>query len=176
MNAIVPTVVRFLAALVIPIAVVTTVFGLLLIGKSTRGLTRRRSVQNAPFPSPGLSPPTESGSTDMERVAVGLCALLALAGVAGLVTSQVRRNPGFHPWILVWIGLIIIVVAPALLWHSRWRVFAEGLAAVALSVAAVITGFSIGFAFVPLLAAMSWVCYQHLRADTRNPPEASTVR
>jgi presenilin-like A22 family membrane protease len=62
------------------------------------------------------------------------------------------------------------------LWKSRWRVVAEGLATVSIAVAAILSGFSIGFLLVPLVILMIWVCVIRLRAAyrTRYLTEAAT--
>lgn len=68
------------------------------------------------------------------------------------------------------LGAIILAVAlivKSLRSHSSWRIVAEGLATIGLAVLAVLSGFSIGYMFVPLLVVMMWVCIQHLRTHTR---------
>jgi hypothetical protein len=67
------------------------------------------------------------------------------------------------------LSLLLVVATlllglPAILWRTQLRLAAEGLATVALALSAVITGASIGFAFVPLILIMIWVCVRHLWA------------
>jgi hypothetical protein len=81
--------------------------------------------------------------------------------------NAIRGNRFTNPLSAVFLGFVLLLSLPALMWRSHWRVPAEGLATIALSGVAVLSGFSIGFMFVPLLVAMLWICIQHLRADAK---------
>jgi hypothetical protein len=72
--------------------------------------------------------------------------------------------------------LILAIALPALLWNSRWRKAAEGVATAALSVDAILAGFSIGPLFVPLVILMLWVCAERIRETWNAPVPTSATR
>lgn len=150
--------VRALASLIIPLSVAAAVLGLILVVVSLRRI------------STGGEQP---GSYLLESVAVVLCGTFSVVGAIGLLINEVRRNAIAHPAILIVLSVLMMIGAPALVWKSRWRVPAEGLATVAVAAATVLTGFSIGFAFVPLVALMILLCARHLALFLR--PEKLAV-
>ena len=116
------------------------------------------------------------GSSAAERVSVFLSALISLIGITALVTNALRKEAIPVVFSIAAAGLILLLAAPALLWRSQWRVPAEGLATIGLSVVAILSGFSIGYAFVPLLVLMVWVCIRHLRSGSVGPGHVSHPR
>ena len=156
------TVVRGLVRLIIQISIVAAVFGFVLIPVSARRLARAGAVQKHELGDDTRS--SMPNSPALERIAVTVCALLAIVGVTAMVTNEIRRNPVPHPAFPALLALLVLLSAPALMWRSRLRVPAEGLATIAVSVVAVLTGFSIGVAFLPLVVLMMWVCFRHLRS------------
>lgn len=112
----------------------------------------------------------------LERVAVGLCAAVAMLGFIGTVETLLLRKPDFPPLAIAFAASVILCSLPALLWRSRWRGVAEGAATVFIAVAAILSGFSIGFMFVPLVALMIWVCFLRLIRGFRAAREGATPR
>jgi hypothetical protein len=118
-------------------------------------------------PRPGLSPPS-TGSL-VEKIAVGLCGGVALLGLLGTIETLLPRKPDFPPRSVLLAAAIILTGLPAVAWKSRWRGVAEGVATVSIATAAILTGLSIGFLFVPLLILMVWVCVARVRTTLRSP-------
>jgi hypothetical protein len=119
-------------------------------------------------------PPPRNPAPIVERIAVGLCAPLPILGLIVIVHSIGWRTPG-SPFFLRWPEKVAVVATlvlglPAILWTTRLRIAAEGLATIALGVVSVLTGMSIGILFVPLTVLMIWTCVRHLRdiAQSRN--------
>lgn len=110
----------------------------------------------------------------VERVGVGLLGGVAALGLLGLVESFRTVRPDFPPLAAAFTVAILFCGLPAILWKSRWRVVAEGIATISIGVAAILSGFSIGFLLVPLVVLMIWVCFARLRAAyrARNVAEA----
>lgn len=104
----------------------------------------------------------------LERIAVGLCGGVAFLGFLGIVQTLIPPRPGFSPrsgfspLSAVFAGAVLLASLPALLWRSRWRGVAEGVATVCVAVMAFLSGFTIGFMFVPLAALMIWICFMRL--------------
>lgn len=138
---------RFLQLLVLPVGVAGTVVGLLT---AVRFLLRNPRLRH------------DAGV--IEALAVGLCGGVAALGLLVLVESFRSVRPDFPPLAAAFTVAILFCGLPAILWKSRWRVVAEGIATVSLSVGAMLSGLSIGFLFVPLVLLMIWVCYARLRA------------
>jgi hypothetical protein len=103
----------------------------------------------------------------VERIAVGLCAGVAMLGFLGTIETVFARRPDFPPFAMLFAVAILLCGLPAVLWKSRWRGVAEGAATVSIALAAILSGFSIGFFFVPLVILMTWVCIQRLRVNAR---------
>ena len=142
---------RFMTLLVLPVGVAGIVVGLFT---AVRFLLR--------------NPRTRHDAGFVEAAAVGLCGGVAALGILGLIESFRSVRPDFPPLAAAFTVAILFCGLPAILWKSRWRVVAEGIGTVALSVASILSGFSIGFLFVPLVLLMIWVCYARLRAAYRS--------
>lgn len=110
----------------------------------------------------------------VERIAVGLCAGVAMLGFLGTIESVFTRRPDFPPLAVAFAVAVILCALPALAWRSRWRGVAEGVGTVSISIAAILSGFSIGFFFVPLGILMIWVCVLRLRIAARSSVKRDT--
>jgi hypothetical protein len=143
---------RFLQILDLPIGVVAIAVGLFT---AIRFLLR--------------NPRTNYDGGLAERIAVGLCGGVAALGLLGLVESFRTVRPDFPPLAAAFTVAVLFCGLPAILWKSRWRVVAEGIATISLAVAAILSGFSIGFLFVPVVILMIWVCFDRLRASYKTP-------
>ena len=144
-------IVRFLQLLDLPVGILAIAVGLFT---AIRFLLR--------------NPRTKYEGGLLERVAVGLCGGVAALGLLGLVESFRTTRPDFPPLAAAFTVAVLFCGLPAILWKSRWRVVAEGIATVSIAVAAILSGFSIGFLFVPLVILMVWVCFARLRAAYRS--------
>jgi len=143
---------QFLTMLDLPVGLVGIVVGL---------LTAVRLVPRSA--SPYLA---EAGL--VERIAVGFCAGVAMLGFLGTIETVFAKKPDFPPLAMLFAVAILLCGLPAVLWKSRWRRVAEGVATVSIAVAAILSGFSIGFLFVPLVILMIWVCTRQIWADERS--------
>lgn len=154
-------VVRFLQLLDLPVSILAILIGLLT---AIRFLLR--------------NPRTNFDGGLVERLTVGLCGGVAALGLLGLVESFRTVRPDFPPLAAAFTVAILFCGLPAILWKSRWRVVAEGIATVSIATAAILSGFSIGFLLVPLVILMMWVCFARLRAAYRSRylAEAATSR
>jgi hypothetical protein len=152
---------RFLQLLVLPVGVVGIAVGLFT---AVRFLLRNPRVRH----NAGV----------VEALAVGLCGGVSALGLLGLVESFRSVRPDFPPLAAAFTVAILFCGLPAILWKSRWRVVAEGIATLSLSVGSILSGFSIGFLLVPLILLMIWVCYARLRAAyrSRSVVEAATSK
>jgi hypothetical protein len=115
-------------------------------------------------------PTTLPESSFLERSTVGVCALISLLSL--VVAVQSIRLDGATlrgRWRLSVLLVVAIILSglPAILWKTRLRWPAEGIASIALAVAAVLSMFSIGLFFVPLVVLMTWICIQHVRVVNR---------
>jgi TRAP-type C4-dicarboxylate transport system permease small subunit len=142
---------RFLQLLVLPVGVAGTAVGLFT---AIRFLLRNPRVRH----NAGV----------VEALAVGLCGGVAALGILGLVESFRSVRPDFPPLAAAFTVAILFCGLPAILWKSRWRVVAEGIATLSLSIGAILSSFTIGFLLVPLMLLMIWVCYARLRAAYRS--------
>lgn len=142
---------RFLQLLVLPVGVAGTAVGLFT---AIRFLLRNPRVRH----NAGV----------LEALAVGLCGGVAALGILGLVESFRSVRPDFPPLAAAFTVAILFCGLPAILWKSRWRVVAEGIATLSLSIGAILSSFTIGFLLVPLMLLMIWVCYARLRAAYRS--------
>ena len=111
-----------------------------------------------------------------ERIAVGLCLAVSMLGAFGILLTILRRQTPPTLLATVFAVLILAIALPALLWNSRWRKAAEGVATAALSVDAILAGFSIGPLFVPLVILMLWVCAERIRETWNAPVPTSATR
>jgi hypothetical protein len=151
MESVAVVVVRTLQYLIVPVGIAGIAVGLFTAG---RFLLRNPRVRQ------------DAGV--VEAFAVGLCGGVAALGLLGLVESFRTTRPDFPPLAAAFTVAILFCGLPAILWKSRWRVVAEGIATISISVAAILSGFSIGFLLVPLTVLMIWVCYARLRAAYRS--------
>jgi hypothetical protein len=125
--------------------------------------------------------PSSSHATTLgrlpERMGVGLCMAVAVLGALGIVITSLRRQPPPTLLALFFALLILVMALPALLWNSKWRRSAEGVATAALSLDAILAGFSIGPLFVPLVLLMLWVCVERIREtwNARIPTPSTRV-
>jgi hypothetical protein len=147
------TVSHFLTALDLPVGLIAIVVGLFT---AVRLVPR---AANQYLPEIGL----------VERIAVGLCAGVAMLGVLGTIESVFTRRPDFPPLAVLFAIAIILCGLPAIAWKSRWRGVAEGVGTISIACAAILSGFSIGFFFVPLVILMIWLCVLRLRAARISP-------
>ena len=151
MESVAVAVVRGLQFLILPVGVAAIAIGLFT---AARFLLRNPRVRH------------DAGV--VEAVAVGLCGGVAALGLLGLVETFRTSRPDFPPLAAAFTVAILFCGLPAILWKSRWRVVAEGIATISIAVAAILSGFSIGFLLVPLTGLMIWVCYARLRAAYRS--------
>jgi hypothetical protein len=142
---------RFMQFLVLPVGVAGIVVGLFT---AIRFLLR--------------NPRTRHDAGVLEALSVGLCGGVAALGILGLIESFRSVRPDFPPLAAAFTVAVLFCGLPAILWKSRWRVVGEGIGTVSLSVASILSGFSIGFLLVPLVLLMIWVCYARLRAAYRS--------
>ena len=119
--------------------------------------------------SPRGGLPDLSSGRLLERIAVGLCGGVAVLGLIGTMETLLTRRPDFPPLAVTFVLAVILSGLPAVVWRSRWRGAAEGVATISIAAAAILSGFSIGFLFVPLVILMIWVCVLHLRVALRSP-------
>ena len=119
--------------------------------------------------SPRGGLPDLSSGRLLERIAVGLCGGVAVLGLIGTMETLLTRRPDFPPLAVTFVLAVILSGLPAVVWRSRWRGAAEGVATISIATAAILSGFSIGFLFVPLVILMIWVCVLHLRIALRSP-------
>jgi len=143
---------QFLTMLDLPVGLIGIVVGLIT---AVRLLPRAASAY-----------PAEAAL--VERIAVGLCAGVAMLGFLGTIETVFAKKPDFPPLAMLFAVAILLCSLPAVLWKSRWRGVAEGVATVSIALAAILSGFSIGFLFVPLVILMIWVCVQRIWADERS--------
>lgn len=144
-------VVRFLQFLILPVGVAGIAVGLFT---AVRFLLR--------------NPRARHNAGVVEAFAVGLCGGVAALGILGLVETFRTVRPDFPPLADAFTVAILFCGLPAILWKSRWRVVAEGIGTISIAVAAILSGFSIGFLLVPLVLLMMWVCLARLRAAYRS--------
>lgn len=164
----------FLTRFVIPVAFLTACVGLVTIGAGAFlfGSPRRHdqgSQKSAARPS----------SYPAERVAVAICCLLSLLALVVVVQAVRFRDTSSDRYPLLTVllaGAFVVMGLPALLWRTRARRASEGAATLAVAVTSVLTGFSIGFAFIPLAVLMIWVCVRHLIDYDRARNPSASVR
>jgi hypothetical protein len=150
----------FLTGLIIPIGLGAVVFGILTIVSGLGGFGDARHPDLAGKRESAAS--GHAGSSLLERVAAGLCAAAAFVLILVLGVN-VDRSGRASPWTAVLVMMILLLAAPIILWNTRYRVASEGIATIAIGVIAILTGFSIGFLFVPVVVLMIWLCVTQLR-------------
>jgi hypothetical protein len=100
---------------------------------------------------------------------------VAVLGALGILLTILKRQPPPTVLATVFAVLVLVTALPALLWNSRWRRSAEGVATAALATDAILAGFSIGPLLVPLVLLMIWVCVERIRETWNTPiPTAAT--
>src|SRR6266487_5341228 len=96
----------FLTALDLPVGLIGIAVGLFT---SARLAPRRGSVPYV----------TDAGL--VERIAVGLCAGVAMLGFLGTIETVFTKRPDFPPLAMLFAVAILLCSLPAVLWKSRWR-------------------------------------------------------
>jgi hypothetical protein len=119
---------------------------------------------------PGVNRSDLSAASAFERVGVGLCVGVAALGLFGFGETMLRRGPDLSPLAVLFTAAILLLATPGFLWRTRWREVGEGVATIAVSVAAILAGFSMGFLLVPLVVLMMCICVQALRRPRLAPP------
>jgi hypothetical protein len=152
---------EFVTRLIIPIGVVAAVLGLLVTVQGLRNLWNSERRESA---GAGSEPVVSwrDGSSLLERVAASLCGTLAVVLVLLIGVNMGWTGVSLNRWTATLLGMIALLTAPALLWRTRYRKVGEGIGTVAIAGIAVLTGFSIGFVFVPLVGLMIWLCVRQL--------------
>jgi hypothetical protein len=148
---------QFLTRLIFPFAILGAVFGLGLIASETVIFARDSEGRSG-----SAARSERATAVASEKISIGICATLGILGLIALIINSARRNLPPSWWTAFLVVLLILLGSPAMLWKSRWRVLMEGIATVTLAGVSVLTGFSIGFVLVPLLAVMIWVSLRHL--------------
>ena len=159
------TVTGFVTRLIMPIGAGAAALGLLTIVKGLGGF---RSPAHPEFGSVGQEP-TRVDRSVLERVAVGLCGTLAVVLVLLLGMNAGRGGISASLWPAALLVMSLLLGAPAALWNTRYRVAGEGMATISIAGIAIVTGFSIGFLFVPLVVLMMWLCINQLRQSKPRP-------
>jgi hypothetical protein len=162
------TVTRFLTRLIMPIGAGAVVLGLLTIVKALGGFGSLKPLgSDARGEEPAASPSVNSSI--LEQVAVGLCGTLALVLVLLLAVNAGRSGISGSLWPAALLVMSLLLGAPAALWNTRYRVAGEGIATISIAGIAIVTGFSIGFLFVPLVLLMIWLCINQLLLSKPRP-------
>lgn len=112
----------------------------------------------------------------IERSAVNICALVSVVGTVLMVFQQSRRRPELDRVFFVMLVVIVMLSAARVLWNTRWRLVGVGLTTVALASFTILTSMSIGLVFIPLLAAIIWVCYRCVRAHPKRRVDHAAIR
>jgi len=150
----------FLTGLIIPIGLGAAVLGILTMVRGLGGFGDTRHPDIVAKREPAAS--RHAGNSLLERVAAGLCATAAVVLIVVLGVN-LGRSGRASPWTAVLLLMILLLPAPIVLWNTRYRVASEGIATIAIAVIAILTGFSIGFLFVPVVMLMIWLCISQLR-------------
>jgi hypothetical protein len=159
MEEVAVTIMQSLARAIIPSAVLAAIVGVAAIVTALFALRDARG-----FPQAKRGPEEGEPKPMSEKVAVTLCALVAVLGVVAVGRIiQYRPDDSGYLSVSVLFAIALLALAfPALLWRTRLLLLGEGVAAIALAVVSFLTGFSIGILFVPLVLLMAWVCLRHL--------------
>ncbi|HZE08173.1 MAG TPA: hypothetical protein VE110_05375 [Gemmatimonadaceae bacterium] len=106
----------------------------------------------------------------IESIAVWVCAPISLLGIV-VAVQTIRFSstsiPRFPPVAVLAGAALILTGLPAILWKTRFRWAAEGVALAALGGSAILSAWSIGAFLLPVLALMLWVCLEHLGVYVR---------
>ena len=153
------TIMQSLTRAIIPSAVLAAIVGIAAIVTTLFAL---RDPED--FPQAKRGPEEGEPKPISEKVAVTLCALVAVLGLVavGRIIQYRPDNPEYLSVSVLFAIALLALALPALLWRTRLLLLGEGVAAIALAVASFLTGFSIGLLFVPLVLLMTWVCLRHL--------------
>jgi len=120
---------------------------------------------------PGFHRVNLLAATTIERIGVGICVGVAALGLFGFGETIIQRSISLTPLAGLFTLMIFLLAAPGFLWRTRWRGAGEGVATIAVSVAAILSGFSMGFMLVPLVILMMVICIQALlREETTRKP------
>lgn len=165
---------RFLDWVIMAVSPIAFFAGFLTVYNGVRGF-RRPDVR---IFVPGYDPHEHErwNHSVLERVAVGLSAMLGVAFVLGVVVTAVaigRTSPPPIAWLGILLGgtICLLLTAPVLLWNSRYRVAGEGLAAIAISLISLQAATSGGsppyLGLLILVEALAiWLCIaQHRRKN-----------
>jgi hypothetical protein len=166
---------EFLFAALMPVSVVGACAGLALVLVSL--VERRGPVGLASFDRAA----TRSSAIEPFVVAIlGLLPVIVivtiLAGIARGSRGPMRMTGTDSLIVFLIVIAACLVAAPAFLWRTRFRLIAEGVATVALSALALVGAWSIGILFLPLVAAMIWVCGFHLWRSMNRRLERPAIR
>jgi hypothetical protein len=157
---------RLFTRLIMPIGAIAFIVGVLTIVKGFGGFS---GAHNPELAAAGSAPagPAREGSSLLERVAAGLCGTLAVVLVLLLGVNAAQSGIGASFWPAILLVMFLLLGAPAILGNTRYRMVGEGIATVAIAGMAIVTGFSIGFLFVPIVVLMIWLCILQLRPSKR---------
>jgi hypothetical protein len=153
------TIMGSLARAIIPSAVLGAIVGLAAIVIALPSLCDAEERRQFNRGSREVEPKPMS-----EKVAVSSCAVVAALGLVA-VARIIRYSPDNRGYLSVSVAFAVALLSlalPAFLWRTRLLLLGEGVATIALALAAFLTGFSIGLLFVPLVLLMTWVCLRHL--------------
>ena len=107
----------------------------------------------------------------LERVAVGLGGAVAVVLVLGLGVVIAWTHPQWRDLIgfLLMMAICAPLVAPMILWNTRFRAAGEGIATMAIAMISIFAQLSagygpmVGFLLAPVVALLVWVCIAQLR-------------
>jgi len=116
----------------------------------------------------------------LERVAVGLGGTVAVVLVLGLgvVIAWNRPQPRGLIGFLLMMAICVPLVAPMVLWNTRYRAAGEGIATMAIATISIFVqlsagyGSMLGYLLAPVVALLVWLCIAQLRR--RNHPWETT--
>lgn len=151
----------FLTGLIIPISLGAVILGILTVVKGLGGFGGLRYREAGPEREAASG---RAGNSILERAAAGSCGAVALILILVLGVNIGWSGRSASPLTVVLVVFILLLAAPAILWSTRYRTVAEGIATIAIAGIAILTGFSIGFLFVPVVVLMIWLCISQLRS------------
>ena len=136
---------QFLTMLVIPFGLIGIVIGIYTVAMR-----------------PGFHRADPFAATTLERIGVGLCLGVAALGLFGFGEATLQRGTPLDPLAFLFTVMVLLLATPGILWRTKARGIGEGVATIAASAAAILSGFSIGFLLLPLVVLMIWICVQAL--------------